>query len=85
MPIHIVAGAEVVCTDGPIGTVGHLVVDRESGGLLGFVLHLGPSAREDVFVPLDWIVRADPVQVVLLVSRTEVLEQANPRREGTIP
>lgn len=85
MAIDVVRGAEVLCTDGFVGTVGHLVVDQESGGLLGFVLHLGPEAREDVFVPIDWIARADPRRVVLLVTRTELLREANPRREGTVP
>ena len=85
MAIDVVRGAEVLCTDGFVGTVGDLVVDWESGGLLGFVLHLGPAAREDVFIPTDWIARADPQGVVLLVTRTEVLREANPRREGTIP
>lgn len=84
MAIHITRGAQVVCTDGPVGTVGH-VVGEERGELVGFVLHLGPAAREDVFVPIDWVARADPRVVTLLVAREEVLKVAPARREGTVP
>ncbi len=85
MAIDLVVGAAVVCPDGPIGTVGHVDRDLATGGPLGFALHLGPTSREHVFVPLDWVARADARQVVLLVTRTEVLEAANPREEGTVP
>ena len=85
MAVEVVRGAEVWCPDGFAGTVGHLSRDGETGALLGFVLHLGMEGRADVFVPVDWVARADARRVTLLVSLAEVLGQANPRDEDSLP
>jgi osmotically-inducible protein OsmY/sporulation protein YlmC with PRC-barrel domain len=75
--VEVTRGTEVVATDGRIGRVRHVLLDRTSGAVTHVVVRREPVpliTLGDVVVPLSWARSIRPERIELAVSRAELAE-----------
>jgi gas vesicle protein len=75
VPLRIERGAEVIGTDGPLGTVAQVVMNARTGQLQDIVVRPERSAQE-IAIPVGHIARASGAQLYLDFSRADMA--ANP-------
>jgi osmotically-inducible protein OsmY len=86
IPPNVSLGTQVTSTDGPVGRVHRVVLDRQTGAVSHIVVRvtLGFLVPRDVVIPLAWARSITSTRVELAVSRNDVLQAPEFRSDDEI-
>jgi uncharacterized protein YrrD len=80
--VDLGAATEVVCTDGPGGTVDRVLTDGDSDRVTHLIVRRGSLLTREIAVPAELIATTDEQSVYLTISQQELDELPEFQEEG---